>query len=487
MPIGERVEARVRKEFDEISKATGGKLAELLDGATDRIDDEIHESIAEVIGRDPGEALNDLRTFLNKARETLDEIAKGIEQTNLDLIAGEVAWSLGAGRSADTSFSAVIEEAGAEFCRGVIWRPSTGAGRLIDHEIDPDLPPLQGVTALEATDAESRRRVRGRSWNVGLIDTPVFDDSLVGAGGKRRTFAEAGVERTLSGVSVGTESWNRIRQDTDFFFHEGAGRAVEFADALSFVNAGEEEAPIFTGRLSLAYTWEEPRFGPREMKRFTRTFELCGLLGEEGAEALVGLRAEAKRKLGVSKPKASLRALLSVPPDHAVQVIDFVSSNRAAARDIVKRIVAAAPFNEKTFEGDRVDALLGYFIWLKTAQEAMRDLPKEATERERNALRDRLATDSRLAQKESRKHDWIELRSIFGIPLGKPPLRLMALFACLSDLVAATPGSSNPGMIYGFTAKDQPTRFVVSPGQGGTSVSASRLAALKLEEEADDA
>lgn len=490
--ISNRVQDRVREELKDVSDAVGGKLGDILELATDQIDSEIHEMIAELLDRDTSridraERRTDLQTFLNTARETLSKITTGIQDSNLDLIAGEVAFSMGRGTNSVSSFSAEIEEEGAEFYRNVIWRPGTGAARLIDTVIDPDKPPLPGVTPLTAADSETVRNLRGRSWNVGLIDTPVTR-KMLGLGGARKTFAQAKVERTLSGVTVGTESWNRVRRETDFLWKEGAARFVELADTLSFVSASDADgAPdVATGRLSLSYTWEEPEFGPDEMRRFTRRFEQCRLLGREGAEALIKLREEAKSP-GVSKPEASLRALLIVPPDHAVSVIKFVANSRTVARDIIQTVVAADPFERKEFKEKHVNALLDYFLTLHQSQDRMMKLSDSADEAARTALRDQLAKESRRAQVELRDKKWLKLRSLFGIALGKPHTRLMALFACIAELSAAAPGVTRPGMVFGFTPVGKPTKFVISPNAGRVAISASRRALLQMEDDADDA
>lgn len=472
-PILEQAESNARKKLEEISERVGDKLKEHVDGIVTQIDTGVHKEIAILLGRDPGALIEDLKEFLNIARSTLSKISDGISKSNLDLIAGEIAWSLGAEDEAITSFSAEIEEVGKEFYRSAIWRPSTGAARLLELSSDN----TTGVRALEAQDSRTLRRLRGPSWNVGLVDTPVTDQMLFGTGGKRKTFAEAKVERTLSGVTVGSQSWNKIRRDTDFLFREGSARAVEFADALSFVNAsdavepnngiGEPKAPI--GRLSLAYTWEEPNFGPREIVRFAESFKECGLVGSEGADALVALRQEVAEETGDRKPEAELRALLVVPSDFAVRVIEFVAGSRSIARDIVESVVSSDPFSDADFSPREIGALLDYFAHLESAKDLMMGLRIDASEEVRSELRDSLASSSQAAQKNLRRTGWLDTSGPLGpfsIALGPPPLRLRALFVCLAELTAAAPGVPRPGMVYGFTPKDQPTKFVISPNAG---------------------
>lgn len=465
VPIKSRVQSAVEKQLDDVAANAGKELGALLKNAAESLDNETHGILAELLGRKPEDVLKDLREFLNTARDVLTKIADGVRDSNLDLVTAEIAAYLSNGRESITAFKAEIEESGAEFYKSVIWRPSTGASRLIDHAVDLDRPPLPGVNPLLSEDSDAFRQLRGLSWNVGLIDTPITE-AMLGVEGKRKTFAEAKVARTISGVSVGSEAWIKLRRETDFLFFDGAARGLELADSLSFVNAGsdEEHNKIETARLSLAYTWGEPNFGRREIKRFVESFQECGLLGEEGGDALISLREQAKRP-GDSKPEASLRALLAIPADYAVDVIRFASQNLELARGVIGEVVSHAPFNEENFSRKQIHALISYFVTLDHAQQSMSELQKDASERERNQLREKLSRMSLNAQKLLRKEDWLEIRGLFGlgIALGKPSMRLRALFACLIALADATPGAPRPGMVYGFTAKDEITRFVISP------------------------
>ena len=319
-PITDKVEDAVKDKIEEIADAAGEKLEDYLNKASTAIDDGTHKAINELLDKSPEQVLSDLRAFLNTAREKLNEIAAGIEAGNLDLIAGEIAWSLGGGHGKTTGFTAEIEEEGRDFYRSVIWRPRIGAGRLIDSKTDDDQSALPGVTRIEAMDQDSDRRFRGRQWNVGLIDTP-FSESFLGIDGRRRRFADAKVERTLSGVSVGKDSWNRVRREISLFWVKAAEREILFADFLGFVNAGGDDAGtdrgVATARVSLSFTHEERRFGPDEIKRFAVAFRDGGLVGQEAASALIDLQRKATAPDG-SQPKADARALLMIPPDRAV-------------------------------------------------------------------------------------------------------------------------------------------------------------------------
>ena len=466
-PLTENVSATVKGKIDEIADAAGERLEEHLSRAQLEIDDQIHDAINDLLGKRSADVLSDLRQFLNIAREKLSEVARGIEASNLDLIAGEIAWSMGGGHGKTTSFGAEIDATGRDFYRSVIWRPSTGAGRLIDSATDNNIPTLPGVTPLEAKDEQSRRRLRGRTWNVGLIDTPFSKDDLFGVEGRRRRFAEAKVERTLSGVSVGKESWNKARRETSRLFAEGPARQIEFADAISFVHAGgddddEGDPGVVTARLSLAFTHEEPNFGPNEIRRFANAFKEAGLVGEEAADALIALRQKATTP-DDPKPEANARALLAVPSDHAVDVISFVANSRLQARATINEVLAQEPFRGADLGERAATTLLNYFHMLDRCRHRMMILDKNAPADRREGLRKDLIENSLRAFAQLGDGGWLKTGGLISIALGSPKQQLLALFACVSALTAAATGH-RPGLVLSFTAKGETTKFVVTSG-----------------------
>ncbi len=485
-PISAQAEAGVKTALDGIAGAAAEQLNLLLLQASGGVDQRIRGAIAELLSRPPKNAVSDLRAFLDKARETLNEIASGVRNSGTDLVAAEIAWTMGKGKGALTGFDAEIEPEGRDFYRSVIWRPNTGAGRLIDAAVDPEIAPPKGVTAINAEEREALNRLQGRSWNVALIDAPASDGPLLDIAGSRRTFAEAKVERTLTGVSVGSTSWNKVRSDVGFLFNRDASsRQIELADALSFVNAeAADGSNVKTARLQLTYTWRERDFGPKEIRRFTRSFETCGLLGEEGAETLRDFWAQAKTSLD-PEPSASIRTFLLVPPDFAARVIDFVTAERARAREAIERVVERPPFDEEHFSKGMIDSLLDYFFRLRQMQSEMMELPASAAAKHREALRERLAEQSKEAHRALRRADWVDAEGPISVAIGGPDEGLLALFACLAELTAVTPGCARPGMVFAFTAEGAATKTLISPRAGLMKSSEARLKALEVEERED--
>ncbi len=482
-PIAENAVGTVKAELVSLSGAIAAALSDRLNQAAARLDQTLHQALAALLGKPPTSALADLKLFLDQARATLGEITEGLQASNLDLIAGEVALSMSRSEASLASFSADITAAGKDFYKSVIWRPGSGASLLIDSQVAPDQHPLPGVTPLLANDLETSRRLRGIAWNVGLIDTPARALGGASMGGAARSFAEVRVERTLSGVSVGQESWVKVTRGLTLpFFGESFGRAVELSDMLSFV--GTEASATPTGRLQLSYTWAEANFSDDDLERFTSCFERCHLLGEEGSKQLARLHAEAKEATADPKPEASLRAFLVVPPDSAFAVIRFGVEAPQRVRAIIKEVFTRSPLDEIAVDDEQVNAVQDYLGALRAAVRKMMRLKPEATEEERNALREELADAQQEAQSDLRQEGWLDTTDL-GFIRGYPGKSLLAFFVCFAEIASeatstqGNPAGIRPGVVFAFTPAGGRTRYVISPNAGVKKSSDARLDALR--------
>ncbi|MEM0906769.1 MAG: peptidoglycan-binding domain-containing protein [Pseudomonadota bacterium] len=458
-PVAAKLEGQVRDRLDGIVSSVSDHLEAHVNAAADALDEAAKAQLTKVLGRAPDDTVDGLRQFLSQSRELLTSVTKKVAARNLDLVAAEIAWTRGAEEYDAYTFGAEISAEGHEFYKGVIWRPSTGADRLLSAEDGP----VPGVYPLTAERSSIAQRLKSRTWNVGLID------AMVSAEGSERSFAEVSVSETLSGVSVGTLAWHQSREELDFFLPGETSREVRLTDALSFVSTdGEGGERVETGQLCLSYTWVEEgalRFSRREMEKFCDTFHDVALMDAGTATALHSLRDQAHAD-GGRRPKARLRAFLTVPPDFGVKVIRHVADHPSWAKEIIKDVVGHGAIRGETFDRRRIDALVQYFQSLDTIRGQLMGLPDGADARARIALRRQIGRQNKRAQQSLKDHDWISTTFFLGLIADRPRSGILALFRCIAELSAQTPSCGRPGMVYTFTAQGETPELVITPRAG---------------------
>lgn len=458
-PFTSKLRDSAKDKITEIVDIASQELKQKVDAAANELDGATDAKLMQLLGFSPTDRIAAVRGFLGKSRSLLTEVTNRVADRNLDLVAAEIAWSYSAEQKNTFRFGAEISEDAHEYYKSAIWRPSFGANRLLNAAQEPIL----GVHPLAAERTELANRLSNWTSNVGIVD------ALVSSSSSNTSFSEIKVETTLSGVSVGSSAWNETRSDLRFLFRKGPGRSIRLSDALTFVTVeGPDGTSIETGHLALAYVWDEQGsdgLSPAEINKFCNTFKKVALLSESGAIALAALLSEAKPP-GGGNPQVEVRAQLVIPPDYGAKVIRYIAETKWWAREVVKDVVGNQEILGEPFGLERIDALIEYFSVLDEIRDMLMMLPANTDQTKRAQLREAAINKNAVAQDKLVEHNWLATTFLLGVLWDPPQPGPLALFRCLAELCAQTPGCGRPGMVYTFAVQGEEPRFVICPRAG---------------------
>lgn len=316
------------EKLDGVLSDVGGWLDSEIEEQANALDATAKKQLKKALGHDPDVLVDAVREYLKKTREKVAEIAKGVADGNLELLAAQMAWSRVFEGQADVALDAVVDssDSGKDFYRRFIRRPEKATSRLLQGS------GVSGVSVKKASIAASATSLTEGRWNVALLDLPF--------GGGGSSLSKVQIVRTRSGVSVGTESrvQKMARLSTD-------SRTVTFADAMSiaFIDSDDAEQRE-VARISLDLTHIDGSFfggwSRKEVKNFIEGFRDAGMLDESVLDALLTRYNSIRETTGAQTVSGSLSAVLAIPPELASLMIKRASG--PDARALVAEAVAVA-------------------------------------------------------------------------------------------------------------------------------------------------
>ena len=318
--------------LDTVLPNLWGALGEL----SSQIDSSLHESITKALGTPPEEKLDDIASYLDKARSLLSASAAAIEKASTDLLSAELqAWlSVSQENKIDLSASFLASSTHAQgLYKTFILNPERGISDIRADGSD-DVELNTGWRIIDKV-----REEEGVRWSLALLDFSLA--STV------KTITDVTVIETESGIAAASKAESiretSFRNETRSLSFISASR-IYFSrdDASAALNNPPPEAfgPLAAPTIDLSFAHADGRLKPDEAEQLLEAFVSNGLLAASAAQKAVEEVRERSTEIGKSSISGSLGIGLAIPSEQVIMLLQRAAQNQSRVLEATSQALA---------------------------------------------------------------------------------------------------------------------------------------------------
>lgn len=299
------------------------EINDTLDATLAKLDNKTKTYIREFLGFDVVTKLDQLKGFIDKARDISQKILDGVSRAQTDLLAAEIGWQ----RATDDSdaYNYVVrfdtnDSAARLSYRKAIFKPGYFGEVLFDRQAhqEVDVDSMERLTRLQVT--------QGHRWSLALI-------GLALEGGVSNK-SSVQVHETLDGVTIQTGG---DLTKTKKLFSET--RTVSFLTAMNMYESGTTHGDDPNAPAAIKIVFEEDDGGmhTKEARHLLSRFrEQDSMLSDEVWAQLEQDIDHARAAQGQKRIAASLAVSLAIPPSQVVKMLEYVREQNSMALGLVE-------------------------------------------------------------------------------------------------------------------------------------------------------
>ena len=322
--FGTALDGDLLKALDtDVFSKIESEINETLDATLKKLDKKTKTHIQEFLGFDVATKLDELKSFIDKARDTSQKILDGISKAQTDLLAAEIGWQ----RAADDTdaFNYVVrfdtdDSASRLSYRKAVFKPGYFGELLLEREAHSEVSVdrMERLTRLKVT--------KGHRWSLALIGLAIE--------GSATNKASVQVHESLDGVVIQTGG---ELTKTKKLFNET--RRVSFLTAMNMYESGVTHGadPNAPAAIKIVFEEEDGAMHTDEARHLLSRFrKQDNMLSTEVWSQLESDINTARAAQGKKRIAASLAVSLAIPPSQIVKMLEYVREQNAMSKGLVE-------------------------------------------------------------------------------------------------------------------------------------------------------